>query len=293
MPHKRAKRSVREQLRSERGTDLPPPKSSTIKKRGEKGDISNEALPKSLARVLDAVKIREEYRERKRRNEDSDDVFSTNGQGGKRRKLDGKDDKSKSKKNEGTVTVKGILPRESLQHYNKRVEASMRPLVRSAVQSSLAVSRNAERKEREERHNKKQQQKPSKQTTRVSRKDDDGDDDNDDESSDSNRNPERPANDNLKHTLSGKPKATEFETYSTSVPRRLNDIAQAPPQLKPVKARGQGKNADHETKTGTRKKNDEVLSMAQRHMMEVEREKAIQRYRELKAKREADKEKQR
>ncbi|THU77041.1 hypothetical protein K435DRAFT_974126 [Dendrothele bispora CBS 962.96] len=208
MPHRRAKCSVRGQLRKNnsfpfstracryrycrtllRGTDLPPP---TIKKRR---DISNGALPKSLSRVLDAVKTREE---RKRRNQDLNDVFPTNGQGGRRRKLDGKDDKSKSKKNEGVVTVKGILP---------GVFAALNVL-------KLLCARS---------------------------KDDDDDEDNDDELSDPNHNLERPANDNLKHsstTLSGKPKATELETYSTSVPRRLNDIAQAPPQLKPAKTRG-------------------------------------------------------
>ncbi|KAF5345673.1 hypothetical protein D9758_013067 [Tetrapyrgos nigripes] len=288
MPHKRAKRSVREHLRSQTGTDLPPPKSSIVKK-GSKGDIANEAIPKSLARVLNAAKVREDFKEKKRKNGfDEDDE---QGGGGKRRKVNGKEGKTKDRNG-----VSGILPGESLQHYNKRVEASMRPLVRSAVQTSLAVSRNADKKQLEEIEGKKRQRKEAqaqqqqRKTKKTGRGADSGSSDDDYDDAETPHRPEH------------KPKSrvTDFETYSTSAPRRLNDIAQAPPQLKPLKARGGSRSGPDglstgkaNAATGTGKKHEGVLSMAQKQMMEVEREKAVKRYRELKAQREAEKERQR
>jgi hypothetical protein len=71
----------------------------------------------------------------------------------------------------------------------------------------------------------------------------------------------------------------EFSKVSSAAPRRVNDIVLAPPQLtkrprgnsqvtSPAKGGGEG-----------------VVSMAQKMMMEVEREKAILRYREMKERR--------
>ena len=70
----------------------------------------------------------------------------------------------------------------------------------------------------------------------------------------------------------GRPK--EFQLASSSVPRRLNDIAQAPPELKKL-PRG--------ASSGITGRADGVLSMSQKLMMDQERIKAIARYRELKA----------
>lgn len=70
--------------------------------------------------------------------------------------------------------------------------------------------------------------------------------------------------------------AKEFTKASTSIPRRLNDVVQAPPSLTTLRfsARKLQQCASNR---------DDVLSMAQRSLMEREREKAIQRYRQLKA----------
>lgn len=73
----------------------------------------------------------------------------------------------------------------------------------------------------------------------------------------------------------------DFAKASTSAPKSVNDIVQAPPQIshlprnakKVVAASGKGK------------KSDMVISMAQKVAMEAEREDAIQRYRELKERR--------
>jgi hypothetical protein len=72
--------------------------------------------------------------------------------------------------------------------------------------------------------------------------------------------------------------AKEFAKAETSLPRRLNDVAQAPPSLTSLRFSArklqQGISAT---------KHADVLSMAQRSLMEREREQAIQRYRKLKA----------
>lgn len=65
----------------------------------------------------------------------------------------------------------------------------------------------------------------------------------------------------------------EFQVLSTSAPRRLNDIAQEPPMMRKL-PRGVTKNDVARL---------DVLSMAQRAMMEEERERAVKHYRELKA----------
>ncbi|KAI0053758.1 hypothetical protein FA95DRAFT_1552262 [Auriscalpium vulgare] len=231
MPHKRAKRSVREQQRNERGTDLAP-----------SGSISLEGIPKSLARVLDAAKIRTEYKDKKRKIASGEDDGNTN----KRRKKVHEDGKAKD------IAIK---PGESLRHFNRRVEDDMRPLVRDAMQSSAAVSRKARK------------DGPTSKTsasTDKKRKEAEADDSDDDAAP-------SPVS---KHDG----KAKEFSTLSSSAPRRLNDIAMAPPTLKkPPRGTARIKKAG-----GGDGRNSGVLSMAQKAMMEVEREKAIQRYREMK-----------
>lgn len=67
--------------------------------------------------------------------------------------------------------------------------------------------------------------------------------------------------------------AKEFRVVSTSAPRRLNDIAQEPPVIKKL-PRGALKNDAAPPA---------ALSMAQKTMMEEERDRAIRHYRELKA----------
>ena len=70
----------------------------------------------------------------------------------------------------------------------------------------------------------------------------------------------------------------EFSTTSSAAPRRLNDIAMAPPELKKL-PRGATK---HLSRGGGKAGASGVLSMAQRVMMEAERENAIKRYRDMK-----------
>ncbi|KAI9446804.1 hypothetical protein H4582DRAFT_2167617 [Lactarius indigo] len=226
MPHKRAKRSAREQQRKERGADLPPvgADSSTA--------LSTEGVPKSISRVLDAARIRAEYRQKKRArqleegaHDGADDGDApTLAKSKKRRRTAADSDAGKS----STIEIQ---PGESLKHFNRRVEDHMRPLVQSAMRTSAAT------------------EAQGKESGRAASDD--------------------------KHR--DRPK--EFATISSARPRRLNDIATAPPELKKLPRR---RASDLGAKPTRTKAAGSILSMAQRAMMETERENAIRRYREMK-----------
>ena len=133
----------------------------------------------------------------------------------------------------------------------------MRPLVESAVQSSLAFTRNKVKAEKRAHAEAKKATHGSSQTKKVQST----------EEITCNISPPPQID---KHA--GRPK--EFQVASSSVPRRLNDIAKAPPEFKKI-PRGASS-----TVTG---RADGVLSMSQKLMMDQERTMAIARYRELKA----------
>ncbi|GLB45332.1 hypothetical protein LshimejAT787_2100920 [Lyophyllum shimeji] len=244
MPHKRAKRSARESARNQKGQDLAP----------SKDDLSKEPIPKGIARVLNAEKIREEWKIRKRKLEEADDPRQSD----KRRKLDddARNSKRKTKEAQAMSNLK-IKPGESIQHFNRRVEDDMRPLVKAAAQSANAVARSAQRAEKEAKAKKsktsKEDKKGEAKPTRTA----------------------SPASSPVSDKLANK--AVEFQTHSSSAPRRLNDIAQAPPEFKSL-PRGAGASGQ-----GGGGKREGVLSMAQKQMMENEREIAIAKYRGLRA----------
>ncbi|KAH8991129.1 hypothetical protein EDB86DRAFT_3244765 [Lactarius hatsudake] len=190
-------RSAREQQRKERGADLAPPDA------GSSTTLSTEGIPKSISRVLDAARIRAEYRQKKRArqlegggaHDGDDDGAPTLAKGKRRRRVAADSDAGKS----STI---GIQPGESLKHFNRRVEDRMRPL------NACFCRDRAQRK-----------------------------------------------------------------------PRRLNDIATAPPELKKLPRR---RASDLGAKPARTMAVGNVLSMAQWAMMETERENAIRRYREMK-----------
>lgn len=235
-----------------RGVDLAPGQQS----------LASEAIPKSLSRVLNAAQIRGDWKEHKRKLENGE----PDERGSKRRKTtDGEVGTGKKSK------ALGIQPGESLQHFNKfgcsplykllfdnlrllirRVEDDMRPLVRNAARGAQRVDAHA-----------KALSKSKKKTGKQNVADD---------TDEAPSLPKPP-----KHA--DRPK--EFQTMSSSAPRRLNDIAQAPPEFKKPPVRS-------DKVSGTSRKDAPGLSMAQKAMMEEEREKAIIRYRQMKAKRVGD-----
>lgn len=147
----------------------------------------------------------------------------------------------------------------------------MRPLVKSAVQSSSArlrksvkdMSRRIDRKSQKPLDSSDPLSPMKMKQLRYGTKPD-----------------PNPAQDRDSSSQKGKA-SMNFAKASTSAPKSINDIVQAPPQInrlprnakKIVAASGKGK------------KSDAVISMAQKVAMETERENTIQRYRELKERR--------
>ncbi|KAG6896595.1 hypothetical protein C0992_007253 [Termitomyces sp. T32_za158] len=244
MPHKRAKLSARRNERQQREDNLAP----------QKEYLNNEPIPKAVARVLNAATIREQYRLRKRNFEDDNGQTQV----GKRRKVDDDTSDLRSRRKEARAASKlTIKPGESIQHFNRRVEDDMRPLVKAAVQSSNTTVRNTFKAEKNAKNAKKAHNaKGDEETSETALKPIPA----------QVAEPDKHAN-----------KAKEFLTHSSSAPRRLNDIAQAPPEFKRLP---RGAVALDQGFGGKR---DGVLSMAQKQLMEKEREKAISRYREMKS----------
>lgn len=167
----------------------------------------------------------------------------------------------------------------------RRVEDSLRPLVRDAMQTSAATERKARKEEEMEKANKKKAISSKKgeskesgegltkaalsskpQTSHIADEDE-------------HHRPSSPF-----ETQSHKAKKngpTEFTSFSASAPRRLNDIVQAPPELKKLPRGAKPRNVAL-SGTGTKSLKEGVLSMAQKVMLEGERERVIKAYRELK-----------
>ncbi|KAJ6516630.1 hypothetical protein C8R47DRAFT_1032119 [Mycena vitilis] len=253
MPHKKAKRSIRDQQRSQKGSDLAP-----IRKAG--GDaLSSEPLPKSFMRAINATQVRADFHaKRKLQGEDGED-------GGQK--------KAKRRKVEGGVDAK-IRPGETLAHFNKRIETDMRPLVRSAVQSSLATLRAhkkpaADSSTPASASTSTAKSAPQTKSTAANPKS---------KSKSTNDDPDDAPAPVDKHA--SRPK--EFARTSSAAPRRLNDIALAPPTL----SLGRKPAANTPAKVGKHTKSS-VLSPAQQLQMAAAREAAVARYREMKAARRA------
>jgi hypothetical protein len=86
----------------------------------------------------------------------------------------------------------------------------------------------------------------------------------------------------VKQTLSTKERPKEFTSFSASAPRRLNDVVQAPPELKRLPRGATAKVAVRGKPDGTKSLREGVLSMAQKAMMDQERERVVKAYREMK-----------
>jgi len=139
----------------------------------------------------------------------------------------------------------------------RRVEDDMRPLVKSAMQTARSIERQTAKQARQAQAAPKIQEKHKEDDVRTEKS---GQTDT--------------LADNDSGTSSPAPAALKEFATAESVSRRLNDVVQAPPEFKtlPRGASSVGKKGD-------------VVSMSQRLLMEMEREKVILRYRELRASR--------
>ncbi|EIW81587.1 hypothetical protein CONPUDRAFT_90444 [Coniophora puteana RWD-64-598 SS2] len=276
MPHKRAKRSARENEKTLRGPDLPPSQiahhTKATKKTGvttKASKLDEEPIPKSAARILNAASIRGSYKKRKL----DDDGEEGGKQGRKRSKGDG----------EGLEMLK-LQPGETIAHFNKRVNQGMVSSIKSAIATSSAHTRKVNKTEQDEKLEKAAAKKKKKASPKDQAQGPDGD------TSDPEGSSQKPKSSvPVPAPRQEMPRATEFQVALTSAPRRLNDIAQAPPTLtvgkltkKKAAAAAAVVQSSETEGAGLR---SGVVSMAQKLRMEEERENAIRRYRELKARR--------
>lgn len=155
----------------------------------------------------------------------------------------------------------------------------MRPLVHDAMQASAAVARKVRKEEEAERAaSKKSKRKPKSDPSELLSQ----------KSSKPIKLSESRADDAASAPIpkaarsEGPSRPQEFATYSTSAPRRLNDIVQAPPELKQLP---RGATRSKQAATDGKKPSslrEGMLSMAQKAMLEEERERVVKAYRELK-----------
>lgn len=168
------------------------------------------------------------------------------------------------------------------------MEDSLRHTVKEAMQSSSAKMRRTQKEEQEELAQKKAEKKAAVASSKAA-KSIKTSDSSDDEEPPSNPKPKPKVEDKSERAVPLRRsetkhdgKAKEFERVSSSAPKRLNDIVQAPPQIKQLPRKAKKLAAAGGTpKTGVSLK-DGVLSMAQKAMMEEERDRVIRLYREMK-----------
>ncbi|KAH9836281.1 uncharacterized protein C8Q71DRAFT_761590 [Rhodofomes roseus] len=255
MPHKRAKRTVREKQQTQSGLNLPP---------GARHAIDHEEIPKGAARILNATKVQEEYKQRKRKLQESGGDAEPSK---KKRKSEGRHGGETGSEGKGKLRIQAG---ESMAHFNRRVEDSMRGGVRVAMKNSSALARKVRKEEEVSKAAKTSKKGAPAPGTRV---DDDAETESDKTTA------------ITKPSTAGKQKPEDFERLSTSAPRRLNDIVQGPPELKKlsrgVKQRPKP-SADSVAGEGAGTLRQGALSMAQKAILEEERLRAIKMYREMK-----------
>lgn len=156
----------------------------------------------------------------------------------------------------------------------------MRPQIRSAVQAGQANARRQDAIEKEER--------AARKGAKV-----------DTEEEEKQKGSEKEDTATLPDPLTGKksgdqkgahtpitqtaPKGkTEFDVTSSRNPKRLNDVVMAPPDMLALLKKNK---VLQKTKDGEVFGKKDIIPPEQKRMMEIEREKAIKRYRELKEKR--------
>lgn len=139
----------------------------------------------------------------------------------------------------------------------RRVEDDIRPLVKSAMQTARSIERQTAKQAKQAQAAAKIQEKHKEGGVRKGK----------------SGQTDTPVDNDSGTSSPAPPTLKEFAT-ADSVSRRINDVVQAPPEFKilPRGASSVGKKGD-------------VVSMSQRLLMEMEREKVILRYRELKASR--------
>lgn len=203
-----------------------------------------------------------------------------------------KKDKGKGKDTSALAGIAPIQPHESLGDYNRRVEDALRGGVAKAIKSASAIKAEQARAEKaaKEERRRKAQGLPSLASGA-------GDGSEDDAPGGGSKN----AQGKRKATADGdylEPEDRPVVTFKPAPgPRRLNDVAQAPPSLPKLKGMSKMEAGGKDHKSGEKggKKaivgasRTDVLNPGQKRLLEEERERVIKQYRDIKAAREKGK----
>ncbi|WVO14762.1 hypothetical protein L204_102400 [Cryptococcus depauperatus] len=270
MPHKRAKRAVREAESARKGLNLPPSLSAY------------DDAPRSATRILNSWKVQQRFRESGRKT--SEDT------GEPRHSLSV--DKDKRKERAGMQSISKIMPQETLAEYNRRVEISLRPSVSNAIKSAEAVLA-AEKAEQSQR------KKENKRRARLVKLVKEGKVKKEilDEFNKGIMEKKR----KRKEGDEGEMEKNEQEEIEEDVivknfaplspPRRLNN--QAPPTLPHLRKTGGNKTTSKSIYDAVGNSGKIPLNVGQKRILEEERERVIEMYREMKAQREITKKEER
>lgn len=258
MPHKRAKASIRKANSLKIGYDLPPTEHQARKSRRRSkhshGTMKgpNEEVPKNMFRILNAEKIRADYRMRK--NQAQTPMSSSDISRKLKPTKQAQPSKSESSpKSQGKIQ---ILPGESLYSFNRRVETTLRPQVTAVMRSA----RNKSTQANAELIKGKAKLEPAEAQSEEKSGGDSSE---------------------LKPTTSRENLIKEFAPRPSKFP--LQATVMEPPSLSLTKSMKKNLTAS----SNSNRRTPLPISAAQKKSLEIERARVIERYRKLKEERQA------
>ncbi|WWD08766.1 hypothetical protein V865_006879 [Kwoniella europaea PYCC6329] len=289
MPHKRAKRSVREAETAKKGTNLTPSSKSL--------NSAYDDTPKSASRIISGWKFQSEFRKSGKTNSEDTGEYSK---------------PSNSNSNSSTTNGKGkgkavdkseipkILPNETLGEYNRRIENLLRSGVSKAIKdaaSTKALEVAQANRDKKVRKRKAKLEKlikdgkvPKEALEKYLKEVREKEEQRNDNHSKGKRKRDNEEDEELDGDGQGKQARPAKEFKEMEGPRRLNDIVLAPPQLPHLRKSGEKKTSTKEAYSAIGKNSDKIpLNAGQKRILEEERERVVRMYREMKAKKEEEK----
>ncbi|KAL1410143.1 hypothetical protein Q8F55_004146 [Vanrija albida] len=215
---------------------------------------ARDDTPKGAMRIFNAAKVQAAWRARGGTNsEDTGEV---------RKRKRGDDDSKPAPKKKAEQPKIG--EHETLGEYNRRVEAAMRGGVSAAIKAAESAKGQAVR---DAKAAKKARREAAAAAASGKKADDDAEE----------LKPNRPA----------------VEFAAAPARKRLNDVAQAPPSLPRMRAAVKAGAGGGTSAWAASSASRTPLNAGQARLMEIERERVIAQYREIKARKEADREAER
>ncbi|KAA1071235.1 hypothetical protein PGT21_017923 [Puccinia graminis f. sp. tritici] len=275
MPHKRAKASIRKAESLRKGFDLPPTQhANKKKKRKEKHEASrvktyeiSQDIPKNMFRILNAEKIRAEYKIRKSQDPGSlalpkPSSSSSSSSTPNLQRSNAPSSSSKRRNKSSAQMSKAhdelkILPGEGLGSFNRRVEAALRPKVTAVMKAAKNKLATKKPEATGEPSTVPAPAGPMKETTSIAAESVD---------EESPKGTTKP----VKHFA---PRPNRFP---------ITDVAMEPPSLSLTKAMKKNLASSSAAAAAS---SPLPISAAQKRALELERDKVIKRYRQMKEER--------